>query len=143
MLLPKIGRRPGTGIRALLFRGDGIAGIGAGVGVLAVVCIVASPRTRQARRAVAASLSGLAVSLLAVLLTAAQVVPCWEFIRQTGRVATGHDVFPFSLEPFRLVEMVWPNAFGLIVGEQSAWAGRCLCRERDRCSGCHRCIWGE
>ena len=51
VLLPKIGRAPGTGIRALLFRGDGIAGIGAGVGVLAVVCILASPRTRRARYA--------------------------------------------------------------------------------------------
>jgi Bacterial membrane protein YfhO len=31
-------------------------------------------------------------------------------------------VYPFSLEPFRLVEMIWPNVFGSDFGERTAWS---------------------
>jgi hypothetical protein len=67
---------------------------------------------------------GLAFSaLLAMAVSAAQLLPVIEFIRQTQRAGSAEtsDVYSFSLEPFRLVEMVWPNVFGVYLGEQSHW----------------------
>jgi hypothetical protein len=58
---------------------------------------------------------GLAASaVLSFVLTAAQLLPVIEFTQRTSRVAQGgsHDVYPFSIEPFRLLEIVWPNILG-------------------------------
>ena len=51
---------------------------------------------------------------LAIALTAAQLLPVIEFTQRTSRAAEGgtHDIYPFSVEPFRLLEMVWPNILG-------------------------------
>ena len=32
-----------------------------------------------------------------------------------------HDIYPFSLEPFRLAEMVWPSGFGTSFGRNAYW----------------------
>jgi Bacterial membrane protein YfhO len=58
---------------------------------------------------------GLAASaVLAVALTAAQLLPIVEFTQLTSRAAEGgvHDIYPFSIEPYRLFEMAWPNILG-------------------------------
>ena len=56
-------------------------------------------------------------------LTAAQLIPVIEFIQLTTRAAAGgiHNIYPFSVEPYRLVELIWPNIGGLQYGENSYW----------------------
>ena len=69
-------------------------------------------------------LLGLAGSaLLAAALAAAQLLPVIEFTQQTVRAAGEgpHDIYPFSLEPFRLAEMVWPSVFGTSFGRNAYW----------------------
>lgn len=55
-----------------------------------------------------------AAAVLAGLLAAAQLLPVVEFTRRTGRAADEgtHDIYPFSLEPYRFVELLLPNVFG-------------------------------
>jgi hypothetical protein len=68
---------------------------------------------------------GLAVSaVLAVALGAVQLLPVIEFTQQTVRAAGGgpHDIYPFSLEPHRVLEMAWPNVGGIQYEGNSYWA---------------------
>jgi hypothetical protein len=68
---------------------------------------------------------GLAsAALLASALAAVQLLPTIEFTQQTSRAAGSgpHEVYPFSLEPYRLVEMAWPNVFGVPYYRNSYWA---------------------
>src|SRR4051794_13192913 len=87
-----------------------------------VVGLILIVRWRERRRSGARPapvlvpmLAGLAGSAaLAAMLAGAQLLPVLEFTSQSAR-ATGegpHDVFPFSLPPQRVAEMVWPNVFG-------------------------------
>ena len=67
---------------------------------------------------------GLACSAaLSIALTAAQLLPVVEFTQRTSRVAEGgtHDIYPFSLEPFRLAEIAWPNILGSQFEGNSYW----------------------
>ena len=60
-------------------------------------------------------LVGLAGSaILAGMLAGAQLIPVLEFTGQSGRAADEgpHDIYPFSLDPARLAEFVWPSVFG-------------------------------
>jgi hypothetical protein len=69
-------------------------------------------------------LAGLAASaVLAGALSAAQMVPAAEFTGLSGRATDegNHDIYPFSLEPYRLVEMVWPGVFGRSFGQPVMW----------------------
>ncbi len=69
--------------------------------------------------------TGLALAaVLAIAVSAVQLLPAFEFTRRTQRSEQGgqHDVYPFSLEPFRLAELAWPNVFGSEFGEQTSWA---------------------
>jgi hypothetical protein len=71
-------------------------------------------------------LAGLIGSaLLAGGLAAIQLLPILEFIRQSGRAAGQgpHDIFPFSLEPIRIVEFLWPNVFGTVFAGNQSWLG--------------------
>ena len=71
------------------------------------------------------TLAGLAGSaVLAAALSAAQLLPVLEFMQQTTR-AEGegpHDIYPFSIEPFRLAELVWPSVLGTSFGQNAYWA---------------------
>jgi hypothetical protein len=67
---------------------------------------------------------GLAASAaLAVALSAVQFFPVFEFTQLTVRAAGGgpHDIYPFSLEPFRLVELLWPNILGIQFEGNTYW----------------------
>jgi hypothetical protein len=67
---------------------------------------------------------GLATSAaVAVSLSAAQLVPVIEFIQLTTRTAAAgpHGIYAFSVEPYRLAELIWPNIGGLQFGENSYW----------------------
>ncbi len=74
---------------------------------------------------IGAAWAGLGVSaVLAIAVSAVQLLPSLEYTRRTQRSERDgqHDVYPFSLEPFRLAELVWPNGFGSEFGEQTAWS---------------------
>jgi hypothetical protein len=62
-------------------------------------------------------------ALLAAALSAAQLLPVLEFTQQTVR-AEGegpHDIYPFSIEPYRLAELVWPSVLGTNFGRNAYW----------------------
>lgn len=62
-------------------------------------------------------------AVLAAALSAAQLLPVLEFTQQTVR-AEGegpHDIYPFSIEPFRLAELLWPNVTGTAYGRDAYW----------------------
>ncbi len=68
---------------------------------------------------------GLATSAgLAVAVTAIQLFPVIEFTQQTSRAAGAgpHDIYPFGIEPYRLIELVWPNVMGVHFSGNSYWA---------------------
>ncbi len=70
---------------------------------------------RDRRSPVACAWLGLAAAaVLSVALTAAQLFPVIEFTQRTSRAADGgpHDIYPFSIEPYRLLELAWPNILG-------------------------------
>jgi hypothetical protein len=60
---------------------------------------------------------------LAFGLAAAQVLPALEFSAETDRASVEDpiDIYPFSLEPIRVVELVWPNLFGTRLEGNSSW----------------------
>jgi hypothetical protein len=65
-------------------------------------------------------------SLLALALSGAQLVPVLEFTRLSFRAAEGegfHNVYPFSVSPFQLVEAVWPNVYGTTDRGNHSWFG--------------------
>lgn len=69
-------------------------------------------------------LAGLAASaVLAGGLSAAQMVPAFEFTSLTSRATdeAGHDMYPFSLEPYRVVEFLVPGVFGRRFGQPVMW----------------------
>lgn len=69
-------------------------------------------------------LAGLAgAAVLAGMLTSAQLLPVMEFTGQSGRAAGEgpHDIYPFSLEPARVVEFLWPNLFGTPYHGNRSW----------------------
>jgi hypothetical protein len=83
-------------------------------------------------------LSGLAVAAgLAVAITAIQLLPMVEFTQLTVRAAGGgpHEIYPFSLEPQRLIELFWPNIFGVQYQGNSYWLSVV------RVPGVHPKIW--
>jgi hypothetical protein len=56
-------------------------------------------------------------------LTAAQLFPVLEYTRLSLRVAEEgpHQIDPFSLEPARVVELLWPNVFGTTRFGNRSW----------------------
>lgn len=62
-------------------------------------------------------------TILGAGLSAAQLLPVFEYNSLSIRAAAEgpHDIFPFSLEPYRLVELIWPRPFGTVEGENSYW----------------------
>lgn len=74
-------------------------------------------------------LAGLAgAAALAGALSAAQLVPSLEFTGLSGRATDegAHDIYPFSLEPYRLAETVWPGVFGRRFGQPVMWSDQVL-----------------
>jgi hypothetical protein len=81
------------------------------------------PGRRTGLATMLAGLGGAAV--LAAALSAVQLLPVLEFTRQSGRAAGEgpHDIYPFSLEPSRLAELIWPNIYGTSFGGNRCWLG--------------------
>jgi hypothetical protein len=64
-----------------------------------------------------------AASLLAVALAAAQLLPVAEFTAQSSRMGEVQTLTlsRFSLEPYRLVECLWPGLFGPTFPQNRTW----------------------
>jgi hypothetical protein len=60
---------------------------------------------------------------LAVSLTAAQLLPAIEFMQLTTRSAASglSGIYHCSVEPYRLVKLVWANFGGSEFGENTHW----------------------
>ncbi len=96
------------------------------LGIWSVVALVFLIRARKSAegRGQLGGLAGLIVAaVVAGALTGAQLLPVMEFSRRTTRAAGEgpHDVYPFSVEPHRLVELAWPNAYGTGFGGNRDW----------------------
>ena len=71
-----------------------------------------------------ATWQGLVIAaVLATGLAAAQLLPVIEFIQLTTRAAAGglHGIYAFSVEPYRAVELIWPNFGGPHYGQNTYW----------------------
>jgi hypothetical protein len=64
-----------------------------------------------------------AATLLGLALAGVQLVPSLEFSQNSERAVSEQplSVFDFSVEPYRLIELAWPNAFGILVPENRTW----------------------
>ena len=65
----------------------------------------------------------LGSAVLASGVAAVQVFPVVEFSRLSLRAAGGgqHDIYPFSVEPHRAAEMIWPGCFGAHRHPERSW----------------------
>ncbi len=65
----------------------------------------------------------VASGALALAISAAQLVPMAEFTMLSSRTAGSAPMFfsKFSMEPFRLVEFVWPEPFGWEIPVNRGW----------------------
>lgn len=98
-------------------------------GLWGLIGILVLRRWRRERRAgrsprLIPMLAGLALAaVLGGSLSAAQLLPCLEFTGQSSRAAFEgpHDIYPFSLEPQRVVEFLWPNPFGTPFNGNRSW----------------------
>ncbi|MGC8643653.1 MAG: hypothetical protein ACP5XB_27660, partial [Isosphaeraceae bacterium] len=104
----------------------------------AAIAFVWRWRSKGWRSPLGVMLLGLAsAAVLAAVLSAAQLLPVLEFTEQTVR-AEGegpHDIYPFSIAPFRLAELVWPNVMGTAFGRNAYWL------EAIRLPGVRQKIW--
>jgi hypothetical protein len=75
----------------------------------------------------------LAAAAVGAAAAAAQLLPALEFAGQSGRAAAEgpHDIYPFSLNPARVVELAWPNAFGTAYRGNRLWLGALPPRDPD------------
>ena len=103
--------------------------IAAAWGLVGLIWLARWRRLGSTKVPVVPMLAGLVASAtLAGLLTAAQLLPVAEFTGISGRATDEgpHDSYPFSLEPYRIVELVWPGFFGRNFGGSVAWMGMIL-----------------
>lgn len=97
--------------------------LAAGWGGLGLAGLLHWRRVRW-RFPLAAMLTGLlGAAVLAGGLAAVQLLPVLEFTRQSGRAAVDgmHDIYPFSLEPIRVIELLWPSVFGTAFAYNREW----------------------
>jgi hypothetical protein len=81
-------------------------------------------RSREHRIRLATSLVGIAgASLLAITLTAVQVLPAVDNIRNSVRWSGTVPIYLYDLSvlPYRALECVWPNVFGTFTAGNHYW----------------------
>ena len=90
---------------------------------VAVVLIAKGRRGGPARGLLNRMLVLGAASALALGLAAAQLIPVVEYTNATIRSAEEGtlQIFPFSLEPHRALELIWPNLFGTTFAGNHFW----------------------
>ncbi len=106
-----------------------------GLGFL--VFLIAWQRRRWKTRLGLTVIGLLAAAAMSLALSAAQLIPVAEFTQQTIRAAgTGpHDIYPFSIEPYRLLELCWPNVLG------TQFAGNTFWLDAIKIPGVHPKVW--
>ncbi len=64
-----------------------------------------------------------AAGLIGGLLCAGQLLPVMEFTSRTMRATPDgpHDIYPFSVEPYRMAEWLWPEVFGSNFQANRTW----------------------
>ncbi len=100
-----------------------MSGVWGGIGLL---LIARWGRRGSVEAPLVPKLAGLAAAAaLGGALSAAQLAPVLEFTRISGRATDEgpHDIYPFSLEPYRVAEFAWPGVFGRRFGEPTSWIG--------------------
>ncbi len=98
--------------------------LGPAIGLGLVIVVVWRARRIESGAGLRAILGGLAgAGLLAMVLTAVQIGPAWEYARRTTRMAgaSSPSLYDYSVEPYRLAEAIWPHVFGLEVPENDTW----------------------
>ena len=95
-------------------------------GVVALILLWRWWRSRPGRpvSSLVPMLAGLVGAAgLAAMLSAVQLFPVAEFTGQTSRAAGDgpHDIFPFSLNPVRIVQFFWPNPYGTVFHGNRYW----------------------
>jgi hypothetical protein len=83
---------------------------------------------RRRRQEPAATLTGRlaglgGAALLGGLLMGVQLVPILEYTGLSVRAAEdgSHEIFPFSIEPYRAAEWIWPNVYGTSLARNNSW----------------------
>ncbi|WP_435021624.1 hypothetical protein TA3x_002474 [Tundrisphaera sp. TA3] len=95
-------------------------------GLAGLVLLVRWRKGKPLARVLMPRLVGLAAAAaLAGALSAAQLLPVLEFTRSSARATDEgpHDIYPFSLEPYRVVDLAWPGVFDRPFGEPVSWIG--------------------
>ena len=92
-------------------------------GIGSVLLVATWRRSTRGRARLAALGLLLGSAALAAALAAAQLLPAAEFSALTARAADegSHEIYAFSVEPYRLPELLWPAVFGVGFGEESSW----------------------
>ena len=83
-------------------------------------------RGRPWRSPLGAIVLGLAIAAaIATRSHRGELFPVVEFTQQTTRASEGgtHELYAFSIEPHRFIEMIWPNIWGAQFGGNTYWAG--------------------
>ena len=83
-------------------------------------------RRGEGRASIVVAVVGLvAAGGLGLALTGAQLLPVLEYSSLSLRAAGDgpHDYYPFSLEPYRLLELAWPSFFGSSFEGNRSWLG--------------------
>jgi putative copper export protein len=91
--------------------------------VLGVAALVIGYRQRR-RSDLPRMLAGLAVaSALGLAIGAIQLLPVAEAAARSARAASHNplDIQRFSLEPYRIAELAWPNVFGTSMPVNRSW----------------------
>ena len=94
--------------------------------VIAAVWLVRRWWKQPAPRVYPRMILGLFVAaILSGLLSAAQLLPAYEFTALSSRASaeSSHDIYPFSLEPTRLIEFLCPLFYGSSFRGNSYWFG--------------------
>ena len=81
-------------------------------------------RKRPSESSLASMLVSLAAaSAFAAALAAVQLVPTLEYATNTVRAADDRPerIYGFEMEPYRLIEVLWPNVFGRFGPQNRSW----------------------
>ncbi len=99
--------------------------LGLRIGWILLAAVVAAVWLRRPKDRVLPTMTAglLGAAIVALALSAAQLLPVLEFTRLTLRSSGEgpHDIYPFSLEPVRLSELVWPSFFGTAFNGNRTW----------------------
>ncbi len=94
---------------------------------IAAAVVIRRDWKRRDTSGLSARMGGLvAAAFLATGITSAQLLPILEYSRQSFRaneIEGFHDVYPFSVQPFQLLDAIWPNLFGTTDRGNRAWIG--------------------